>query len=352
MLRAMQRYALKPISDRRTWDAFVELQARAVGGYLLQSWGWGELKAEAGWRPLRLALWDEREQCMVAAAQVLCRGAPHLPLQAGHLAYIPRGPLLDWSRKEIRAALFGALRRFLGRRGALALRVEPPLQSETPLGSEVTRELLAADFQPVRSVQPRRTIVLDLQPPEEVLLARMKEKWRYNLRLAARRGVVVREAETIEDLCAWYELLQVTAARDGFGIHTFEYYLHAWLILAPRNQLDLLLAEHEGRLLAGIFVGRMGSEALYLYGASGNELRQLMPNYLLQWEAMRRARASGALYYDLWGVPETEQEDEALAGVYRFKRGWGGELVHFAGCYEYVYRPLRMRLARRLLPAL
>jgi peptidoglycan pentaglycine glycine transferase (the first glycine) len=345
MMQVTQRYVLQAVDERRLWDEFVCQQ----DGHLLQSWGWGELKAAAGWHPLRLALWDRQAERIVAAAQVLCRGAPHLPLRLGHLAYIPRGPLLDWSQEEISACFWRELERYLRRRGALALRVEPPLPVGAPMSECALRQLLAAHFHPTPAVQPVRTIVLDLRPDEETLLARMKEKWRYNVRLAARRGVTVREARTVEDVRAWYRLLQVTAARDGFGIHTCDYYLQAWLILAPRRQLELLLAEYAGQLLAGIVVGRMGREALYLYGASGNELRQLMPTYLLQWEAIRRARAAGALRYDFWGIPESEREDEPLAGVYRFKRGWGGEIVRFIGCYQRIYRPLSMWLARQRL---
>jgi lipid II:glycine glycyltransferase (peptidoglycan interpeptide bridge formation enzyme) len=105
----------------------------------------------------------------------------------------------------------------------------------------------------------------------------------------------------------------------------------------PSNQAHLLLAEYEGHLLAGIFVGLLGKQAMYLYGASSNEWRQLMSNHLLQWEAMRWAKQQGATQYDLWGIPATDDEDEAMAGLYRFKRGWGGEVVRFMGAYEREY---------------
>jgi lipid II:glycine glycyltransferase (peptidoglycan interpeptide bridge formation enzyme) len=198
----------------------------------------------------------------------------------------------------------------------------------------------------VAPIQPLRTIVLDLAPSEETLLAQMKEKWRYNVRLAARRGVTIRVAETPDDVRAWYRLLQTTGERDQFGIHSYDYYLDAWHIFAPGNEARLLLAEYDGQLLAGIFVGLFARQAVYLYGASANEQRQLMPNYLLQWQAIRWARQQGALSYDFWGIPPTDAEDEAMAGVYRFKRGWGGRIVQFPGCYEAVYRPLTMNIAR------
>ena len=112
----------------------------------------------------------------------------------------------------------------------------------------------------------------------------------------------------------------------------------------------LFLAEYQGQLLAGIFVGLFAKQAIYLYGASGNEQRHLMPNYLLQWEAIRWAKREGAMTYDLWGISETDNEESALTGVSRFKGGLGGEIVRFVGNYEHIYRPLTMRLARRLLP--
>jgi peptidoglycan pentaglycine glycine transferase (the first glycine) len=340
------------------WDQFVN---EHPNGHLLQSWGWGELKASVGWHPLRLALWDMHCQKIVAVAQVLRRGITHIPLRAGHLAYIPKGPVLDWSQPSQPEAFLSQLNTQLRRQGALALRIEPPLctgmihhaPADVPLRPSVpspfTRQMTALQFHPAPAIQPLRTILLDLTDDEETLLARMKEKWRYNVRLATRKGVTVREAHTVEDVQAWYRLLQTTSERDHFGVHTLDYYLQAWRIFVPRGQMRLLIAEYNGQLLAGIFVGLMARQAIYLYGASSNELRHLMPNYLLQWEAMRWAKQQGALQYDLWGIPETDDEHEAMSGVYRFKSGWGGEVVRFVGNYECLYHPLLMRLARKLL---
>jgi peptidoglycan pentaglycine glycine transferase (the first glycine) len=203
------------------------------------------------------------------------------------------------------------------------------------------------NFRPARPVQPIRTIMLDLTPDEQGLLTNMKEKWRYNIRLAGRKGVQVRPARGREDVQAWYRLLQTTGQRDSFGIHTFDYYWQAWQIFTPLQQAQLFLAEYEGQLLGGIFVGSMARHAIYLYGASGNENRNLMPNYLLQWEAIRWAKSQGATSYDMWGIPETDDADEAMVGVYRFKSGWGGRVARFAGNYEHVFHPLAMRLARK-----
>jgi lipid II:glycine glycyltransferase (peptidoglycan interpeptide bridge formation enzyme) len=369
-----------PAAQWKQWDQFVNEHPR---GHFLQSWGWGELKANGGWYPLRLALMDEQQQQIVAAAQVLCRTPAHLPLWTGHLAYIPKGPVIDWSQPQLCQAFFTQLNAYLRQRGALALRMEPNQEvkaleqvsmsassivgepclgdrheslggSHTPFagtlsGEQATLPLL---LYPAPPVQPVRTILLDLAPDEATLLAHMKEKWRYNLRLAERKGVKVREARTREDVHAWYALMQTTSERDHFGIHTLDYYLRAWHTFAPRRQARLFLAEYGGQVLAGIFVALFARQGIYLFGASGDEHRNLMPNYLLQWEAIRWAKQQGATRYDFGGIAATDNENDPLAGIYRFKRGWGGKVVRFVGCYEHIYRPVAMKLAKRYVPKL
>ncbi|GCE47321.1 lipid II:glycine glycyltransferase (peptidoglycan interpeptide bridge formation enzyme) [Thermosporothrix hazakensis] len=343
-----QRYTLHLLHEaaREVWNRFVD---EHPNGHFLQSWEWGELKAPTGWLPQRLVLWDREQLRIVAGAQVLCRTAPHVPLRMGHLAYIPKGPVLDWRQPELWEPFFTRLHEHLKRQGAVALQVESAEETETEGGRWVAEWYRRWQMQPLHPVQPLRSIVLDLSPAEEALLAGMKEKWRYNVRLAARRGVTIRVAERPADVRAWYNLYRVTSERDHFGIHDLEYYLRVWQLFAPQNRLRLLLAEHEGQLLAGIFVGLFARQGIYLYGASGNEKRQLMPNYLLQWEAVRWCKQQGATTYDFWGIPDTDAEGEAMAGVYRFKRGWGGRVVQYIGSYQHVYQPWLMRLAERFL---
>jgi peptidoglycan pentaglycine glycine transferase (the first glycine) len=340
---------LIPIEQQHLWDTWI---SASPYGHLLQSWGWGELKASAGWHPLRLALLDTQQELIVAAAQVLRRTPFQLPLAFGHLAYIPKGPVFDWSAPDasnLVRSFFSQLHSYLARQGALALQAEFACEVESQESKTLIPNLDAMRFQRVLAIQPARTIMLDLTPDEDILLANMKEKWRYNVRLASRKGVQIRVAQTVEDIQNWYALLQTTSARDQFGIHTLEYYRRAWQIFALRKQARLLLAYYNEQLLAGIFVGLMAKQAIYLYGASSNEQRQLMPNYLLQWEAIRWAKQSGAATYDFWGIPDTDEQSEAMAGVYRFKSGWGGRIVRFPGNYEHTYRPLAMRFVRKII---
>lgn len=340
-----------PSLQQTKWDAFV---AARPEGHFLQSWGWGELKTGANWQPQRLVLCSRQDETISAAAQVLRRTTLHLPPRLGHLAYLPKGPVLDWTATApdgtpLARIFLRKLRDYLRGQGALALQVEPPMTADTPAAKIAIETLRELGFQPVQPVQPLRTIALDIQPPEEALLAGMKEKWRYNVRLAARKGVEVRAAQNLAELRAWYELLETTGERDQFGIHTFDYYRKVWEIFVPRGQAYLLLAYAENELLAGIFVAHLAQEAIYLYGASSNARRNLMPNYLLQWEAIRRSKEAGARAYDFWGIPATDEPDEAMAGVYRFKSGWGGQAITFPGNFQYTYHPQIMRLANKLL---
>jgi lipid II:glycine glycyltransferase (peptidoglycan interpeptide bridge formation enzyme) len=317
-------------------EGWTDLVTSAPNGHVLQSWAWGELKAQFGWRALRL-----REGS--AAAQVLFRS---LPLGLGTIAYVPRGPVVDFRDGAALEALLDKIHPPARAGQAICLKIEPNLEEDPswvqPLG--------ALGFRPSpHTIQPRRTIVVDLDAEPEALLARMKQKTRYNIRLAGRKGVTIR-AGGEADLPAFYRLMEVTAERDRFGVHSRAYYEAVHRLFVPPGWGCLLLAEYQGQLLAGLVVLAYGDTAVYLYGASSDEHRNRMPTYLLQWEAMCWAKAQGCRFYDLWGVPDEDEEEleasfagrnEGLWGVYRFKRGFGGRLVRTVGAWDFVYKPVR-----------
>ncbi|NIO67757.1 MAG: peptidoglycan bridge formation glycyltransferase FemA/FemB family protein [Anaerolineae bacterium] len=168
----------------------------------------------------------------------------------------------------------------------------------------------------------------------------MKAKTRYNIRLAARRGVRVRVGGP-DDLALFYEMYAETGRRDDFIIRPFAYYQDAWGAFVEAGLACLFLAEYEGEPLAGLIAFRFGQRAWYMYGASTEKHRNLMPNHLLQWEAIRWAKGEGCTVYDMWGAPDVLSEDDPLWGVYRFKEGFGGQFVRHIGAYDYpVSRPL------------
>ena len=331
---------------RESWNAFV---AASPYGHTLQSWEWGEFKARTGWEPLRLALCDEHG--IRAAAQVLIRRP--LPFGFGKVAYVPKGPVLDYADSALLGQMLDALVRLAANHHVLALKIEPEVVEPSPLGEE----LRCRGWRDSLPVQMRSTIWVDLSSSEDAILARQKQKTRYNTRLAQRKGVNVSRG-TAGDLEAWYAMFRVTAQRDGFSIHGLEYYRLALEVLEPPGLARLLLAHHDGDLLAGIIVFRFGRGAQYMYGASSNDKRNLMAPYLLQWEGMRWAKQEGAMVYDLWGIPDQLSEDEDLWGVYRHKRGYGGEIVRYVGAFDNVRaraqqaalerlaRPLFKRVAR------
>jgi lipid II:glycine glycyltransferase (peptidoglycan interpeptide bridge formation enzyme) len=205
------------------------------------------------------------------------------------------------------------------------------------------------------NIQPPRTIIVDLRGSEEEILARMKQKCRYNIRLAEKKGVTVRAWDNIP---AFHKMMLVTGGRDNFGVHSLEYYRRAYELFHPTGMAELLVAEFEGKPLAALMVFARRRRAWYIYGASTDEERNRMPTYLLQWEAMRWARSKGAEEYDLWGVPDEEEatleanfetRHDGLWGVYRFKRGFGGELKRSQQAVDRVYNPLLYKLYERYM---
>ena len=329
------------------WDRFV---AERPDGHVLQTSPWGTLKGQFGWSSARVGL--RRGDALVAGAQILFR---RLPAGVGKLAYVPKGPLLDWSNQEEREQMVAALDRVTQEQGALALTIEPNLPDE-PTHRE---RLRALQFQPApfSAIQPRRTLVVDLRPDEDDILMEMKSKTRYNIRLAGRKGVIVRHGDA-DDVATFNDLLAATADRADFGIHPPSYYESAHRLFAGRDWARLLLAEVEGQAVAGLMVFALPPRSWYFYGASISAHREKMPTYLLQWEAMRWAKAQGCTTYDLWGIPDEDREtleeqftqrSDGLWGVYRFKRGFGGELVRTVGTWDRVHAPLRYRLYRGAL---
>jgi lipid II:glycine glycyltransferase (peptidoglycan interpeptide bridge formation enzyme) len=276
-----------------------------------------------------------------------------VPGGLGTIAYVPKGPLVNYEDATSVQALLDAIEPLARQRRAICLKIEPNVEDQ-PAWSERLQSLgFRRSPQPI---QPRRTILVDLGPEPEQILADMKQKTRYNVRLAARKKVMVRPG-TEADLPAFYRLMETTAQRDGFGIHTEAYYATAYRLFVPLDRACLLFAEYEGELLAGLAAFALetaqGGTACYMYGASSDQHRNLMPTYLLQWEAMLWAREKGCRTYDLWGVPDRDEEvleaefagrSDGLWGVYRFKRGFGGRLVRTTGAWDLVYAPLRYRL--------
>ena len=306
------------------WNQFL---TKFPDAHLLQMGEWGELKADFGWRPVRFILDDK------FGAQILFRRLP-LGLTLG---YMPK-PVMS---NELQSDEFWReVDSICKKNRAVFLKVEPDAWDRK-------FRIQNSEFRVSRhNIQPPRTVILDITKPEDQILADMKQKCRYNIRLAQKKGVTVR---AWDDVSAFHEMMTVTGGRDNFGVHSKEYYQRAYDLFQPKGICELLVAEYEGKPLASLMVFANGKRAWYVYGASNNEERNRMPTYLLQWVAIRWAKAHGCEEYDLWGVPDEDEETleaqfesrhDGLWGVYRFKRGFGGELKRVAQALDRVYNPL------------
>jgi lipid II:glycine glycyltransferase (peptidoglycan interpeptide bridge formation enzyme) len=307
------------------WGSFLEDYPNA---HILQTPQWGKLKDHFGWTPRFI-----RQSSI--GAMILFRKIP-LGLS---VAYIPRGPVGDGDWRKFWPAVDALCRQ----EHAVFLRVEPEIWEPTPEGT--VKRTLPGFKHSAQTVQPPRTMLIDLTPSEEDILMEMKSKTRYNIRLAGRKDVVVRQSKDVE---RFYQLSLTTSERDEFGIHSLEYYQQVYDLFAPQGACVLLIAQYQDQPLAGLMAFARGDTAWYFYGASNNQERNRMPTYTLQWEAIRWAKEKGCLIYDLWGVPdhpESYLEDhfldrsDGLWGVYRFKRGFGGKVRRTIGTWDRVYHP-------------
>lgn len=346
---------------------------RGAAGFL-QTGFWGAFKTGAGWKPSHFRL--EAEGLPASTLLVLERRlAPGFSF-----AYLPHGPSVDPGEARRGAfldALARELRPFLGR-GCAFVRFDPPWELREPIpgvaeeGADagdaeaepdrttevrVSRPSVGAPLRKAADVQPPDTVILRVDRPDEELLAGMKSKWRYNIRLAGKKGVAVsRESVAAPDgtllpgaLDVFYDLYSATSARDRIGIHPKSYYERLFALALGRRaaggpeaapDLGLWVARHEGEALAAIITVFRGKRGVYLFGASGDAKRNLMPAYALQWAAMRAAREAGCAEYDFYGIPPTDDPSHPMAGLYRIKTGFGGEIVRYPGCWDAPTRPL------------
>ncbi len=199
----------------------------------------------------------------------------------------------------------------------------------------------------VSDIQVPSTVMLDLRAGEEALLSAMKPKTRYNTKLAQKKGVKIYKGG-FDDIESWYNLHRITAERDKISIHSLKYYQEIFRLAEKSDgiSIKIYLAKHEEDLLAGIIVVEHGQRATYLAGASSNEKRNLMPAYALQWKAMQEAAAAGLKEYDMFGIAETDDPKDPMHGVYRFKTGFGGRIIHRAGCWDYPVKKIAYNLFR------
>ena len=336
--------------------AWKQAVASLPKAHALQSDIWGDFKSRWGWTAHRLTLTvAESSWEPLAAAQVLKRQVPRLPYS---VLYVPKGPVLDYNDGALRRQVLAELEKLARREKAILIKIDPEVirywgvgqERKSPVGAQFVRELEKRGWRfSAEQIQFRNSVELDLTRSEDDLLAAMKSKTRYNIRLAGRKGIVIRRG-TPTDFSVIATMYQETALRDGFTIRPIEYYLDAWKSFYDAGMALPLLAEFEGDPLAAVLLVRFGNRVIYMYGASTNRERKRMPNYLLQWEAIRWAKAEGCTIYDFWGAPDEFDENDPLWGVWRFKDGFHGDVVWHIGAWDYPARPFWYYTYTKLLP--
>jgi peptidoglycan pentaglycine glycine transferase (the first glycine) len=341
-----------------TGNIWNEIISKLPDPHFLQTYEWGQVKAKYGWTPY-YAIWTEDGKFsvssnyqlpvtkVVAAALILKRTA----FRRFSIFYAPKGPLMDWTNESLRKRVLDDLQSFAKKQGAIFLKLDPDvvLGRGVPASvDEVTENSGQAVMSDLRrrgwvespdQIQFRNTVMVDLSASEEDILMRMKQKTRYNVRLAEKKGVTVRVG-SVDDLGMVYKMYAETSVRDGFVIRDEEYYMTVWKLfmsaaISGQPSAVPLIAEVDGEAVAAIFLFMFAGRGYYVYGMSRDKHREKMPTYLLQWAAMKHAKAHGCLTYDLWGAPDVFDESDSMWGVYRFKEGLGGEVVRTLGAYDF-----------------
>lgn len=318
------------VTDPVEWNQALQQLPNA---HVLQSWEWGAFKAKYGWTPTRILWCEGSRPC--AAAQILRRRLPRTPFG---VLYVPKGPVLDYADAELFGSTLDALEQAARSMRAIFVKIDPDIvitdTQEPPerLGFRAWRESR-------EQIQFKNTALLDVTASEADLVAGMKPKTRYNIRLAEKRGVRVVPG-TRQDLELFYAMYAETSARDGFLIRPLGYYRDAWGSFLDAGLARMLLARVGDETVAGLILFVFGKRAWYFYGSSRNSHRELMPNYLLQWHAILQAKASGCTLYDFWGAPDVLDETAPMYGVYRFKEGFGAKFTRTIGAYDFVVNPL------------
>ncbi len=339
----------RTIDSAEKWDSIL---SQLPNPHPLQSWAWGELKSRWGWSMLPVC-WEINGNPM-AAAMILRNKIGRTPFA---MLYAPKGPILAYEDSELRQRVLDSLALIARSERAIFIKIDPDVVQAIgeqplpqPLGQAMISDLNMRGWcYSAEQIQFQNSVVQPLTLDEADILAQMKQKTRYNIRLAARREVTVR-AGTAADFDTIANIYVRTSARNQFAIRDKAYYLDVWATFSKFGMCHMLIAEYEGQPLAAVVLIYNDDRCLYMYGASTEQERKRMPTYLLQWEAIRWAKEHGCTLYDFWGAPDHFDETDRMWGVWRFKRGFNATVVRHIGAWDYPVWPPLYTLFNQMLP--
>jgi lipid II:glycine glycyltransferase (peptidoglycan interpeptide bridge formation enzyme) len=312
---------LTEIVERETWDGFVSNQEFAP---FLQSWAWGEFQEALGSRVLRLALVESDR--IAGCAQVII-GRRRL---AGY-AYVPYGPVLDWSNQAQVDEFMTELRKVVSGEAVDYLRIEPRIERS----DEISTALRSASFRKAPGAgQFDEGWVLDLGESEETLLANMRSNTRYRIRQSAKKGVAITESTNTADLQILDELVEKTANRQQFRSHGHGYLDKQFEVLTRSGIAKLFISSLAGEHLAVAEIIDYGDTSNYAHGGS-SLTSKIGAAHLLHWTAIQTAKRDGRKIYDFGGATTSTSPKHSWHGMTWFKQGFGGRMVHLVGAWDY-----------------
>ncbi len=304
-------------------------QFNQVATHPLQSWEWGEFRKKTGLKVIRLGVFEGKN--LKSAYQLTVHPLPKINYS---VLYFPKGPMPDETMLE-------ALRNLGEKEKAIFLKMEPNIRAN----QDIANFLLRHDCQKGRPLFTKYTFQLDLRKSEEQLLAEMKPKTRYNIRVAQKHGVEIKEDNSSEAFEAYLKLMAETTKRQKFYAHTPDYHRQMWAAMRPSNIAHLFTAKYQNQILATYIFFVFNKVLYYPYGASTREHREVMPTYALFWEAIKFGQNMGCHTFDMWGTPGPNPSPrDPYFGFHRFKEGFGAELVEFLGTYDLVINPTFYKL--------
>ncbi|MDX9893782.1 MAG: peptidoglycan bridge formation glycyltransferase FemA/FemB family protein [Patescibacteria group bacterium] len=311
------------------WNNFVA--TNAADGGLLQSWQWGDFQKSLDNKIIRLGAINGDGQLQASALIIKYE----LPFEYNYL-YCPRGPIINSIELADLDSLFAEIKSIAKEEKSFLLRVDPAWI----VGHH--QQLVDSGFRKSEyEIQPKCNFIIPLDGSQEEIAAALKQKTRYNIGLAQRKGVKVRMSSEISDIEAFWQLMKQTAKRDGFHPHPKEHYKKMFELLGKDRMLKLFIAEFDNKIVAVNMVSFFGDFATYLHGASADMYRELMAPYLLQWEAILEAKKLGFKFYDFGGVNGKTYHNQKWIGISRFKAGFNERLQprEYIGGFDLVINP-------------
>lgn len=307
----------------------------------MQTPEWAKVKTE--WENEFIEVKDENGK-IKGTMSILLR---KVPLINRYIMYAPRGFVCDIYDKETLRELTQKATEIAKKYKAFIFRLDPDVLQSDEKFKNIIQELGYKTKSNIKNIdqviQPKYVFRLNVKDKtEEELLKSFESKTRYNIRLATKKGVTTREG-TRDDLKIFYNIMKTTGSRDNFFIRPLSYFEKIYDTMGP-ERVKLIIAEYENEPIAAVFPILYGNKVWYLYGGSSNKHRNLMPNYLLQWEMIKWAVNNKCDWYDFRGVSGFKSENDPQYGVYKFKKGFNPELMEFIDEMYIIYNPFTNKI--------